>query len=87
MVRLFNLPVDASEAFQEAHLNPASISFIAKFKNPADGQLYPIVYLNSGMKIVISDEMFTDLINSCDIIKPEVPDAFHRAWANLDDDE
>jgi hypothetical protein len=81
MTRLFKLPTGVSDQFTDAYLNPATLSFAGKIKN-ADGTEVPVLYLSSGMKLAVSDEMFTDVINSCDItLAGEIPKGIKESFA------
>lgn len=89
--KLFKMPVGVSDQFSEAYLNPTSVSFAAKWKAP-DGTYVPILYLTSGMKLAVSDEMYADVVNSYDIVAAgQIPkgirDAFEGWPKHLDNDE
>ncbi len=80
--KLFKMPIGISDQFSEAYLNPTSLSFAAKWKSP-DGTIVPILYLSSGMKLSVSDEMYADIVNTFDIVRTgEVPKGIRDAFGD-----
>lgn len=86
MMDLFKLPKEDTSTFLEAYLNPATITFAAKVLTQ-DGTYTPVIYLSSGMKLAVPDDMFRDIINASNVILPEVPKAVRDAFPDWPSDK
>ena len=78
--RFIRIPDSPESTFSESYLNPDTVVFLGKVK-VSDGTDLPVLFLTSGMKVVVSDATFYKILDLFDEIKDtQVPDAFTSAW-------
>ena len=67
------------------YINPSAITFMCHIVE--DSKTQTMIWLNSGARFFLKEEMLEKILNLAPVAKSPVPDAFHSAWDDTKNDE